>query len=130
MVKRSGGCNCGRVRFEAEGEPVRTGVCHCQICRRETGSAFNVFAVWPAGRVSVVGETRSWLATTLRNHFCPTCGSPLFCIVEGSDEVEIRVGSLDDAPSGLVPAYELWLPRREHWLTPVDGAEQHAGDRA
>jgi hypothetical protein len=39
------------------------------------------------------------------------------------------VGSLDDAPSGLIPEYELWTPRREDWLHGLPWAVQHIGDR-
>jgi hypothetical protein len=39
------------------------------------------------------------------------------------------VGSLDDAPSGLVPDYELWTPRREDWWHALPWADQHVGDR-
>jgi hypothetical protein len=39
-------------------------------------------------------------------------------------------GAFDDAPSGLLPTYELWLNRRERWLRPIEGAEQHIGNRS
>ncbi len=126
---RRGGCNCGQVRIEVQGEPRRTGLCHCLTCRKETGGPFMAFAVWDAGRVSVTGETRSWTATTDHRHFCPACGSSLFGTHDGDDEVEVRLGTLDDAPSGLVPHYELWTPRREPWQQPVAGAAQHGGNR-
>jgi hypothetical protein len=45
------------------------------------------------------------------------------------DEAEIMVGSLDDAPSGLVPSYELWVRRRESWLHGLPWADQFVGDR-
>jgi hypothetical protein len=54
----------------------------------------------------------------------------VFALVDGLNEVEVRVGALDDAPTDFTPAYELWTPRRERWLNPVDGAEQHVGNRA
>jgi hypothetical protein len=54
----------------------------------------------------------------------------VFALVDGLNEVEVRVGALDDAPTDFTPAYELWTPRRERWLVPIDGAEQHAGNRA
>jgi hypothetical protein len=45
------------------------------------------------------------------------------------DEVEIKLGTLDAAPTELTPQYELWIGRREHWLHPVEGARQFAHDR-
>jgi hypothetical protein len=45
------------------------------------------------------------------------------------EEVEIKLGTLADAPSSYVPTYELWIRRREPWLLPIDVAEQHWEDR-
>src|SRR5271169_2475467 len=72
MRKRIGGCNCGQVKFEVSGEPLRVGFCHCQVCRKETGSLGNFFAVWPSDKVSVAGATRSWRRATDNRHFCST----------------------------------------------------------
>ena len=130
MRNRTGGCNCGKVRFQVEGDPIRVGVCHCQICRKDTGSSFNFFAVWSSKNVAIVGDTESWIHSTDHRHFCATCGSSLYSIVNGTNEVEIRAGAFDDAPSGLLPTYELWLNRRERWLRPIEGAEQHTGNRS
>jgi hypothetical protein len=129
MQKRTGGCNCGQVNFEVSGPPVRVGLCHCRVCRKETGSIGNFFAVWRSDRVSISGETRSWRLSTDNRHYCPTCGSSVFGIVDGVDEVEIRAGAFDEAPTDLTPSYELWVARRECWLVAVDSAEQHQGNR-
>ena len=51
----------------------------------------------------------------------------LFALTD--DAVEIKVGSLDMAPSDLEPTYELWVKRREGWLRPLPGAEQFEEDR-
>ena len=61
--------------------------------------------------------------------FCPRCGSSLFCFDDNSDEIEIKLGTLDGGPSMIAPGYELWTIRREHWLVPVDAAEGHERDR-
>ena len=61
MRNRTGGCNCGKVRFQAEGDPIRVGICHCQICRKDTGSSFNFFAVWSSKNVTIIGDTESWI---------------------------------------------------------------------
>lgn len=128
-VVRSGGCNCGAVRYRAAGKPTRTGLCHCQTCRRETGSAFMTFAVWPSDAVRVTGQTSQWTSSTDHRTFCPSCGSTLFASSDGSNEIEIRIGSLDEAPSTLTPQYELWVPRREHWLSALQGTDQFEGNR-
>jgi hypothetical protein len=130
MRKRIGGCNCGQARFEVSGEPLRVGLCHCLACRKETGSLGNFFAVWPSEQVSVTGKTRSWRQTTDNRHFCARCGSSVFGLIDGANEVEIRVGAFDNAPTDFTPAYELWTPRRERWLAPIEGAEQHVSNRA
>lgn len=48
MVKRLGGCLCGKVTYSVEGMPIRVGICHCTDCRQESGSAFTYFGIWPA----------------------------------------------------------------------------------
>jgi hypothetical protein len=120
---RTGGCTCGNVRYQVDGEPKRVGLCHCTLCRQETGSVFMAFAVWPRTAFSFSGETRTWEG----RNFCPNCGSRLFSI--GDDEVEIKIGTLDEAPTGLTPQYELWIGRREKWLHPLPDARQFAHDR-
>jgi hypothetical protein len=98
-------------------------------CRKETGSPFMAFCVWNRSQVSVTGETRSWINTTDRRHFCPACGSSLFGTYDTDEEVEVRLGCFDEVPTDLVPEYELWTPRREHWLPPIEGTAQHGGNR-
>lgn len=127
-VTRTGRCNCGAVRIEARGEPVRVGICHCLACRRETGGPFMAFAVFPAEAVTVIGETKAWRGTTDDRQSCPTCGSALVSTSD-SAEVEVRLGCLDMAPSDLTPTYELFVIRREPWLPSIPLAAQHERDR-
>ncbi|MBS3649125.1 GFA family protein [Pseudaminobacter sp. 19-2017] len=122
MVTRRGGCLCGAVRYEVEGEPLRVGLCHCADCRKESGSSFVTFAVWPTSSFRSTGD----LKTFDGRGFCSECGSRLFN--PGAKETEIRVGSLDDAPAGLKPEYEIWVIRRETWLHPMP-VPQYSGDR-
>lgn len=129
-MKLSGGCNCGQVRFEIEGEPLRVGICHCETCRKQSGSAFSFFGIWPRTSVTLSGELRCWQCRAGGERFCPNCGSALFCWEEGSDQIEIKLGTLDDPPSALAPSYELWTFRREPWLAAQKGAGQHIRDRA
>ncbi len=120
-----GGCACGRLRFRAEGEPKRVGLCHCMTCRKISGSPFGAFAMYDAGRVTMEGPHRSWAEGETRRSFCPECGSRVFST--SGDEVEIGLGALDE-PNRLAPTYELWVIRKEHWLHTGD-LVAHAGDR-
>jgi hypothetical protein len=122
---REGGCSCGAVRFRVRGDPARVGICHCTTCRKETGSVLMAFAVWPRTCFDVTGETRGWE----NRQFCPTCGSRLFAVSDDSDEIEIKLGTLDDAPTRLTPVYELWTKRREPWLQAVSGTAQFSENR-
>lgn len=122
QTERTGGCLCGEVRYRVDGKPLRIGLCHCADCRKTSGSVFVTFAVWPRQAFSFSGD----IATFQGRSFCPRCGSRLFCL--GGEETEIRVGSLDDAPTDLSPTYEIWVKRREPWLTPLPGRAQYDED--
>jgi hypothetical protein len=119
---RTGGCLCGAVRYTVRGEPLHVRRCHCADCRKESGSAFTVYAQWPAGAFEIDGE----ISTYDGRGFCPRCGSRLIDTADADRTVvEIRLGSLDDAPFELSPQSEIWVRRRESWLPPVEGATQH-----
>ncbi len=123
MRIRTGSCLCGDVKYQVAGEPARIGLCHCTDCRKESGSAFVTFAIWPRARFRSDGDYLTYDGRS----FCPSCGARLFNVSDS--DVEIRVGSLDSAPSDLAPAYELWIKRREHWIRPLESCEQFTQDR-
>jgi hypothetical protein len=122
IAKREGGCLCGAVRYRLEGEPFLVGTCHCADCRKESGSVLVAYAKWPIDRFSFTGNVR----TQSGRSFCPECGSRLFNL--HADDVEIRIGSLDDAPTNLLPQQEGWIKRREPWLHPIEGVPQYTED--
>lgn len=122
MDRFSGGCLCGKVRFEANGRPYRVGICHCMDCRRHHGALFQATAIFPQAAVAVSGETQDYAG----RHFCPRCGSSVFA--RTGDEVEVSLGALD-APDQLAPTYENWTVRREAWLPPFPLRHSYPRDR-
>ena len=124
MSVLKGTCRCGQVSISVRGEPRRIGICHCTDCRQESGSAFTYFGVWSAENFASDGETAEFAG----RRFCSKCGSRLFSADE--KEAEVKLGILVDPPTNLRPSYELWVKRREPWLRPLDGAEQHDEDRS
>lgn len=121
---RTGGCLCGAVRYSVRGEPLHVVRCHCANCRKESGSAFTVYAWWPVEAFEMSGEISSYDG----RGFCPRCGSRLLDTTHTDTHIEIRIGSLDDAPFELTPEHEVWVKRRESWIPPVEGAAQHDED--
>jgi hypothetical protein len=120
---RTGGCACGAIRYSVRGEPAHIGRCHCTDCRKESGSAFTVYAQWPRDAFELAGD----LAAYDGRGFCAQCGSSLLCLDDSW--VEIRLGSLDEAPFELEPEAEIWIKRREPWLHAVARASQHEENR-
>jgi hypothetical protein len=108
---------CGAVRYEVNGDPVRMARCHCDDCRRATGSAFatNIF-VKAEELVITQGETKSFEHTadsgnTMTKEFCATCGSQLFGFgARATGMKSVKVGSIDDA--GFVkPEIEVFVSK-------------------
>ena len=122
MDQITGGCLCGDVRIVASGRPNRVAVCHCLDCRKHHGALFYAAAIFPAGAVTISGDTRDYAG----RHFCPRCGSSVFA--RADDEVEVHLGGLD-APDQLTPTYESWTIRREAWLPPFPLARHYPRDR-
>lgn len=122
MKRYTGGCLCGNVRFVAEGEPYRVGLCHCLDCRKHHGALFHASAVFPQDAVSHEGETGAYRG----RFFCPRCGSSVFS--QTGDETEVHLGALD-APDQMTPTYELWTIRRESWLPEFPISRHYERDR-
>ena len=123
MTMLTGKCLCGQVEVKVRDEPTRVGICHCMDCRKESGSAFTFYGIWPASRFEHTGDTSEFQG----RRFCSHCGSRVFSADD--QEAEIKLGILSEAPTPLKPSYELWIKRREAWLRPVEGAEQFEEDR-
>src|SRR5262249_43916574 len=98
--KHSGSCLCKAVRFEIEGSFEQFFLCHCQYCRKETGSAHgaNLFSAtanlkWLSGREKA---TQFNLPNTRHTRcFCSVCGSALPYQEAGSPYIVVPAGSLD-----------------------------------
>lgn len=122
MTQETGGCRCGAVRFTAEGEPYRVGICHCMDCRRQHGTLFQASAIFPEDAVALEGETRDYEG----RHFCPRCGSQVFA--RSADEIELNLGAFDEIDR-FQPTYELWTIRRESWLPAFPVKHRYQRDR-
>jgi hypothetical protein len=116
----TGGCLCGALRYEAEGEPLYAGHCYCSDCRKASGSGFVPFIGFAGSAVRFNGQTRKFASraasgvAAVRN-FCAVCGSLVFGGEVGKDdEFTIYAGSLDD-PSSFRPTVAIFTRGRPVW---------------
>ena len=105
-MKLEGGCYCGKVRYEAEGEPMMKAQCHCRECQYISGGSTNMFVLMPiAGFKYSKGApkqfTRSDLERPVTREFCPDCGTHLATKPQ-RPVVVVKVGTLDN-PAQYTP---------------------------
>ena len=117
MSSRHGGCRCGKVRFEATGEPLLTLACHCSGCQRMTASAFSLSEGYPSAAFRLTeGETAiGGLHGATRHYFCDHCKSWLYTEPEGvADFVNVR-STLFDQPRTEPPFVETYAGEGLPW---------------
>jgi hypothetical protein len=124
MPRLTGGCHCGAIRYEAEGEPFEAAVCHCADCRRTTGApAIAWFTVPTAGFRFVTGAPAAYRSSPhAERRFCPRCGAQMTFVdddYEGA-RVDVTTASLDD-PTLAAPREHIWTRSRIAWMTALDG---------
>jgi hypothetical protein len=126
VSRYTGGCLCGALRYEAEGEPLYTGHCYCADCRKASGSGFIPFMGFSASAVRFSGEPRSFTCKAANGgdavrNFCGECGGLVFGGIVGRDtQHTIYAGSLDD-PSAFHPQIAIFARGRPAWAIIPEG---------
>lgn len=128
MVEQSphtGGCRCGAVRFEAQGEPLSVSYCHCSDCRRATGAPVSAFVGFHAEDVSLGGDTlRSFENGTVTRSFCGTCGSPIAYLDQRlADHVYFMLGAMD-MPAEYKPTLHAYVREQLPYVHMPDGLQR------
>lgn len=126
MARNTGGCLCGDVRFEFDGEPLIQAVCHCHMCQRASGSAFMPLLFVDKKSLTLMqGDPHAFHSSaTLIRHFCPNCGSPVFIERTSPNRYGILVGALDDS-SEFKPAMHICFDASQGWLELADDLPRH-----
>jgi hypothetical protein len=124
----TGGCLCGGIRFEIDGELGPITYCHCMQCRRATGTAF-------ATNANVMRATHRFTqgATLIAEYesspgkfraFCSRCGSPVYSrLASEPDSLRVRLGSFDADPGGR-PVLHVWTAAKAPWFEIRDDLPQ------
>ena len=120
----SGGCLCGKVRYELTAPMMFGGFCYCVDCRKSSGSHSASMAV-PEAALKLTGETREFSTVggsgnPVTRVFCPNCGSPIMSKGARPGVVMLKAGSLDD-PEHFKPMASVYVSRAPSWDKPRDG---------
>ena len=128
---RTGGCQCGEIRFEVNGNPLGGVACHCRACQYVAGGAANLTWVFPKDGFSILsGIPQCFKAkpTSGGSYFCGNCGVHVYSQPDSNAEiVAIKVGSFDDAEGFRIEA-DIWMSSAPPWHTTTQGAAQFDGN--
>ncbi|HME71859.1 MAG TPA: GFA family protein [Myxococcota bacterium] len=106
-----GSCLCGGIRFEYARAVSEIYLCHCSLCRKNSGAASNAVVVVPEDTFNwlsgdelrqVYTKPTGWSAT-----FCRTCGSPVPARMRGATAYGVPAGLLDDDPGARIGCHIL-----------------------
>ncbi|ODR96465.1 aldehyde-activating protein [Methyloceanibacter superfactus] len=110
--KHTGGCHCGRVRYEVEADIKEVNACNCSLCQKR--GYLLVFV--PRSQFTLLsGENDQtdyqFYRKVIHHLFCSTCGVSSFATGEGKSGqmVAINARCLDDIDLGALT------------IKPVDG---------
>jgi hypothetical protein len=113
MKSYSGGCSCGAVRFTTE-RFLYVLACHCDACKKRTGSAFGLSVPVDAENISSFsGKTTTFIRTAesgrkVQYEFCPTCGTTVRWRLEGASNRYIFAAGAFDAIQELRAVGEMY----------------------
>lgn len=117
--KHDGSCLCGEVVFEIQGDFEQFFLCHCEYCRKDTGSAHcaNLFSSsaklhWIRGQNKVT--TFNLASTRHTKSFCSVCGSAVPTYHESSGMLVVPAGSLN-APVTIQPNAHIFMASKANW---------------
>ncbi|MFT4150224.1 MAG: GFA family protein [Paracoccaceae bacterium] len=127
MTAITGGCLCGLVRYRAEGPVVNARVCHCRLCQKAVGAAFNARLLFPRAAVEITGDVAEFPSSeAIQRGFCPRCGTTLYSHRHAAGMIGMTVGSLDD-PAVFAPECHIFTASKQPWVTIPAGVPAHEG---
>ena len=93
----NGHCECGRIRYEIDGEINDYSHCHCGQCRRTSGHYVSATSVPRKNFTLTMSDGLKWYRSSARARrgFCRECGSSLFWSADARDTISIMSGTID-----------------------------------
>ena len=127
-----GSCLCGDVQFELSEAAGPFELCHCNRCRKVSGSAFMAALGvrrehfrWTSGRdaIAIYDAPIVEAPPAYRSCFCKRCGSPVPDPTSDTEWFEIPAGLLDGDPL-MRPDKHIFVEHVPAWDRITDGLPQ------
>ena len=123
MVKLSGGCLCGSIRYTILQQPILAYTCNCRFCQKDTGTAYRSALAILNENVELIGKDFSIYTyksvehgRELYKNFCPDCGTTISLKTERFPERQvIMIGTLDD-PSQIELSTHMFAEEALDWV--------------
>jgi hypothetical protein len=124
---RTGGCQCGAVRFRIKGDLGRASICHCRMCQKAFGGFFGPLVSAPADGVEWPRGQPTYFQSSvnIERGFCARCGTPL--TYRHPDGLEIAIGAFDDR-SDLMPRIQVHSGSAIPWVTEIFAAPKRSAE--
>lgn len=121
-----GSCLCGEVTFEIEGDFDNFYLCHCERCRKDTGSAHaaNLFSSTAKLRWLSGQDKTKTFNFRLEGHiksFCTNCGSALPNIQMDGRLLVVPAGCMD-SDINIKPQGHIFYASKANWDTDLEKA--------
>ncbi len=122
---RSGGCQCGAVRFRINGALGRPSICHCRMCQKQFGGLFSALVTAPEDATEWTRGEPSYFRSSvnIERGFCSDCGTPLTYRHPGG--LEIAIGAFDKRDD-LSPQIQVNHDARLPWVETIFEQPVHA----
>ena len=118
METMTGGCQCGRIRYEVGVDNDEAYLCHCRMCQRATGGVSIAFKGVKKAAVRWLSQEPDWYESSpiAQRPFCSMCGTPLGFAFPDSENMDLTVGSFD-APGRFKPIHHFGAESiHEAWI--------------
>lgn len=126
-----GGCLCGAVRYQVEGEALSSGICHCRTCRKAGSAPTLPFVSFPAAGFAITEGAPAVFHSSphVTRSFCSRCGSPLtYRSSDHPDSIDVMTCSLDD-PEAVPPSFHVWTSHKIEWAAICDDLPAYSTTR-
>lgn len=114
-----GGCHCGAIRYEVDGDALTHALCHCIDCRRHAGAPMVGWTMYAVAAVKVTkGSPRIYASSKNgRRHFCGDCGTGLFYLNEEllPGIIDVQSATYDD-PDAVPAQAHIQVAERIRWM--------------